>query len=94
MDDKDIGITIVAAGTQIRQVGKDQMPTDFSKEENAQIFFQDMGVWGQKMAEDKVCTPPLSYKARESNRRKVFYLLPLITTLPRSSYFFLIESVY
>lgn len=52
LDDNNFGLTNVAAGTQIRQVGKDQEPIDLSKEENEQAFMQDMGEWGQKMAKD------------------------------------------
>ncbi|TKA63579.1 hypothetical protein B0A49_07474 [Cryomyces minteri] len=52
LDDNNFGLTNVAAGTQIRQVGKDQEPIDLSQEENEKAFMKDMGAWGQKMAED------------------------------------------
>lgn len=52
-DDNDFGITNVASGTQIRQIGKDQNPIDLSDEKNFEAFQKDMGTWGQGMAEDK-----------------------------------------
>lgn len=52
MDDNDFGITNVAAGTQIRQMGKDQEPIDLSKEENMEAFKKDMGTWFQGMSAD------------------------------------------
>ncbi|KAF1935775.1 FMN-linked oxidoreductase [Clathrospora elynae] len=51
--DNDFGITNVAAGTQIRQLGKDQQPIDLSDEKNFEAFKKDMGTWGQGLAEDK-----------------------------------------
>ncbi|KAF2133830.1 FMN-linked oxidoreductase [Dothidotthia symphoricarpi CBS 119687] len=52
-DDNDFGITNVASGTQIRQMGKDQQPIDLSDEKNFEAFQKDMGTWGKGMAEDK-----------------------------------------
>jgi hypothetical protein len=52
IDQSNFGLTNVAAGTQIRQVGNDEEPIDLSKEENVQAFLNDMGTWGQKMQED------------------------------------------
>jgi hypothetical protein len=52
MDDNDFGITNVAAGTQIRQIGKDQEPIDLSKKENFEAFQKDMGVWFQGLSSD------------------------------------------
>jgi len=52
LDENNFGLTNVAAGTQIRQVGKDQDPIDLSQEDNEQAFLKDMGEWGQKLAED------------------------------------------
>jgi 2,4-dienoyl-CoA reductase-like NADH-dependent reductase (Old Yellow Enzyme family) len=52
-DENDFGITNVAAGTQIRQIGKDHEPVDLSKEENVEAFKKDMGAWGQKLGGDK-----------------------------------------
>ncbi|KAG9593340.1 hypothetical protein KCV04_g20825, partial [Aureobasidium melanogenum] len=51
-DDNNFGITNVVAGTQIRQIAKDQEPIDMSDEKNEQDFMKDMGEWGQKMAQD------------------------------------------
>lgn len=53
LDDNDFGITNVAAGTQIRQVGKDERPIDLSVKENLERFMEDVESWGKKMAEDK-----------------------------------------
>lgn len=52
IDQQNFGLTNVAAGTQIRQVGKDQEPIDLSRQENVDVFMKDMGEWGQKMQED------------------------------------------
>ncbi|KAK3672417.1 hypothetical protein LTR78_007724 [Recurvomyces mirabilis] len=52
-DQNDFGITNVAAGTQIKQIGKDQEPIDLSIEENEKAFMKDMGTWAQGLAEDK-----------------------------------------
>lgn len=53
LDENDFGLTNVAAGTQIRQVGKDQEPIDLSSEKNKEAFMKDMQTWGEKMANDK-----------------------------------------
>lgn len=42
----------MAAGSQIRMVGKDQEPFDMSKEEYVEAFFKDMGNWSEKMSKD------------------------------------------
>jgi 2,4-dienoyl-CoA reductase-like NADH-dependent reductase (Old Yellow Enzyme family) len=52
LDDNDFGITNIAAGTLIRQIGKDQEPMDLSKKENVDAFFKDLEKWGAKMAGD------------------------------------------
>jgi 2,4-dienoyl-CoA reductase-like NADH-dependent reductase (Old Yellow Enzyme family) len=52
-DDNNFGITNVVAGTQIRQIAKDQEPIDMSDEKNETAFMKDMGEWAQKMSEDK-----------------------------------------
>lgn len=52
IDMENFGLTNVAAGTQIRQVGKDQEPIDLSAEEQVDQFMKDMGAWGEKMAKD------------------------------------------
>ena len=51
-DQDNFGLTNVVAGSQIRQVGKDQEPTDMSVKENVDAFMKDMGTWGKKLAED------------------------------------------
>lgn len=52
IDQNNFGLTNVAAGTQIRQVGRDQQPIDLSEKQNVETFMKDMGTWGQKMQED------------------------------------------
>ncbi|KJX95408.1 nadh oxidase like protein [Zymoseptoria brevis] len=52
LDQDNFGLTNVAAGTQIRQVGKDQEPIDLSQDDNVDAFMKDMGSWGEKMAKD------------------------------------------
>ena len=52
IDDANFGLTNVAAGTQMRQVGKDHEPIDLSVQENLDAFMKDMGTWGEKMAND------------------------------------------
>lgn len=52
IDDNNFGLTNVAAGTQIRQVGKDQEPIDLSQGDNVDAFMKDMGTWADKMAKD------------------------------------------
>jgi 2,4-dienoyl-CoA reductase-like NADH-dependent reductase (Old Yellow Enzyme family) len=51
-DEANFGLTNVVAGTQIRQLGKDQQPMDMSNEENEKAFMKDMGAWGEQMAKD------------------------------------------
>ena len=46
LDKNNFGLTNVAAGTQIRQVGNDEEPIDLSKQENVEAFLKDMGTWG------------------------------------------------
>merc|ERR1712230_281972 len=53
LDDNNFGLTNVAAGTQIRQVGKDQEPIDLSVQENVDAFHKDMEAWGKKLGSDK-----------------------------------------
>lgn len=53
LPEDDFGITNLAAGTMIRQVGKDQEPIDMSKKENVDAFFKDLEAWRKKMAGDK-----------------------------------------
>jgi 2,4-dienoyl-CoA reductase-like NADH-dependent reductase (Old Yellow Enzyme family) len=52
-DDNDFGTTNVAAGTQIRQLGKDQQPIDLSDEDNLKAFQKDVGTWSKGLEEDK-----------------------------------------
>ncbi|KAI7579252.1 FMN-linked oxidoreductase, partial [Hortaea werneckii] len=52
LDNDNFGITNVAAGTQIRQMGKDHEPIDLSKGENVDAFMKDMGTWADKMGKD------------------------------------------
>jgi len=52
IDQDNFGLTNIAAGTHMRQIGKDHEPIDLSKEENTQAFMKDMGTWGEKMAKD------------------------------------------
>ncbi|KAI9873213.1 MAG: hypothetical protein M1830_000704 [Pleopsidium flavum] len=52
LDENNFGLTNVAAGSQIRMIGKDQEPIDLSKEENEKAFMHDMGDWSEKMAHD------------------------------------------
>jgi 2,4-dienoyl-CoA reductase-like NADH-dependent reductase (Old Yellow Enzyme family) len=49
IDPEDFGITVVAAGAQISQVGKDQEPIDLSVQENVDAFKKDMETWSEKM---------------------------------------------
>lgn len=53
LDDNDFGLTNVAAGTQMRQVGKDQEPIDLSEQKNVDAFQADMKKWGEKLGGDK-----------------------------------------
>ena len=52
LDESNFGLTNVAAGSQIRMIGKDQEPVDLSKEEFEQAFMKDMGHWSDLMAHD------------------------------------------
>ncbi|MCJ1272314.1 hypothetical protein MMC21_000100 [Puttea exsequens] len=52
LDEDDFGLTNVAAGTQIRMMGKDQEPIDLSRERNKEVFMQSMGHWAEVMAKD------------------------------------------
>ncbi|RKL44363.1 hypothetical protein BFJ72_g4096 [Fusarium proliferatum] len=50
LDEQNFGITNVAAGTQIRLVGKDKHPLDLSREDHKRIFEESMQKWGEGMA--------------------------------------------
>ncbi|KIX97051.1 uncharacterized protein Z520_07165 [Fonsecaea multimorphosa CBS 102226] len=49
VDQDNFGLTNVIAGSQIRQVGRDQEPIDMSVPENVEAFMKDMGAWAEKM---------------------------------------------
>ncbi len=53
LDESNFGITNVAAGTQIRMIGKDQEPIDMSQEEFENAFYKDMGNWSETMSSDQ-----------------------------------------
>lgn len=52
-DQNNFGLTNVVAGSQIRQMGKDQEPVDGSNPKNQELFMQDMQAWAQAMAADE-----------------------------------------
>ena len=52
LDENNFGLTNVAAGSQIRMIGKDQEPIDLSQESNEQAFMKDMGHWSDLMSKD------------------------------------------
>ncbi len=52
VDQNNFGLTNVIAGSQIRQVGRDQEPINMGLQKNVDAFMNDMGSWGKKMAED------------------------------------------
>ncbi len=52
LDENNFGLTNVAAGSQIRMIGKDQEPIDLSQEPYEQAFMKDMGHWSDIMAHD------------------------------------------
>lgn len=52
IDDNDFGIGNVAAGTQIRQIGKDQTPINLSDGANVDAFLKDLGPWADAMSKD------------------------------------------
>lgn len=52
LDENNFGLTNVAAGTQMRMVGRDQEPIDLSQEKYEDAFNKDMGDWTSKMAHD------------------------------------------
>ncbi|KAK5950574.1 hypothetical protein OHC33_008517 [Knufia fluminis] len=76
LDDQNFGLTNVAAGTQIRQVGKDQQPIDLSQQENVDAFMKDMGSWGQKMQEDAASMNMYGYVDLESIKTRPYAETP------------------
>lgn len=53
IDENDFGMANLVAGTQMRQVGKDHEPIDLTTQENLDSFKKDLGVWMEKIANDK-----------------------------------------
>ncbi|KAK8103016.1 NADH-dependent flavin oxidoreductase nadA [Apiospora sp. TS-2023a] len=53
LDEQDFGITNVAAGTQMRLVGNDKEPLDFTNDDHLKAFQSSMQQWGQEMGESK-----------------------------------------
>lgn len=49
LDRDNFGLTNVVAGSQIRQMAKDQEPIDMSVKENVDFFMKDMSKWAEKM---------------------------------------------
>lgn len=57
LDDNDYGTTEVAAGSQIKQLSKNEVPIDLSNEENLNFFTIEMAKWEKELeadTEDKV----------------------------------------
>ncbi|KAL9129239.1 MAG: hypothetical protein Q9217_002251 [Psora testacea] len=52
LDENNTLLTIVAAGSQMRMIGKDQEPVDLSQEKYEQAFMKAMGDWADVMAQD------------------------------------------
>ena len=52
-DPNNFGLTNMVAGTQIRQMGRDQEPFDGIKPENKEAFMKDMATWMEAMKNDK-----------------------------------------
>ncbi|PSN63342.1 NADH oxidase [Corynespora cassiicola Philippines] len=52
VDEKEIMLTVVLAGTQIRQLSKDQQPLDSSDEKAIGAFMKDLGAFMQAMGAD------------------------------------------
>lgn len=53
LEEGDFGTSLIAAGTHISQVGKDEEPIDLSRKDVMDAFVKDMQAWGEKMANDK-----------------------------------------
>ncbi|KAB8258489.1 hypothetical protein BDV32DRAFT_139566 [Aspergillus pseudonomiae] len=52
VDQQNFGLTSAAAGTQMKQVGKDEQPIDLSDESNLALFMKHLGEWAQQVQED------------------------------------------
>ncbi|KAF2231715.1 FMN-linked oxidoreductase [Viridothelium virens] len=53
IDIDNFGLTNVAAGSQIKQVGKEHEPIDLSDDSQVEAFTKDMGKWSEKMANNE-----------------------------------------
>ena len=53
LDENDFGLTNFAAGTQMRQMGRNQDPIDLTREDNVKAFVKDYESWQKKVDEDK-----------------------------------------
>jgi 2,4-dienoyl-CoA reductase-like NADH-dependent reductase (Old Yellow Enzyme family) len=51
-DDNDFGITNIAAGAQLVQIGKDEEPIDLSSQANLNALMKDLGVWIEQTTND------------------------------------------
>ncbi|KAE8377495.1 hypothetical protein BDV26DRAFT_281787 [Aspergillus bertholletiae] len=54
VDQQNFGLTSAAAGTQMKQVGKDEQPIDLSDEKNLKLFMKHLGEWSQQVQEDVI----------------------------------------
>lgn len=52
LDQDSLQLTTVAAGVQIRQLGKDEQPVDLSVQENVDGFMTDMSAWVGRLKAD------------------------------------------
>ncbi|CAM1502666.1 Fc.00g074420.m01.CDS01 [Cosmosporella sp. VM-42] len=53
LDEQNFGLTNVAGGSQIRLVGKDKEPLDFSNEKHSDAFMASMQKWGERLAHNE-----------------------------------------
>ncbi|KAI9736040.1 MAG: hypothetical protein M1818_006216 [Claussenomyces sp. TS43310] len=53
LDENDFGITLAAAGAQIRQIGEGNEPIDLSVKENVKSFEKDLEAWRVRSAQDE-----------------------------------------
>lgn len=52
VDENSYALTNMAAGTQLRMIGRDQEPIDLSQEENEKAFFEAMEKWNETLKHD------------------------------------------
>lgn len=52
LDHNDFQLAVVAAGTHIRQLGRDEEPVDLSVQENVEGFMKDVRAWTEKLSKD------------------------------------------